>query len=293
MSKQRTGFRYSIFNGNRSAFSITEWQLSTHAMACSSHMRLDGWFHFGVADLGVVESWTALSGVLTCHRQCLARATVTTDHLTVMALSPFVSRAGIIAYQLLTGRLPFDDDEAREMGAAFLASHAVDRKEAFRATLSAPLDFDKAPWDAISPAARDFCMALLQRDPAARPAAADMLRHPWLASQHADERPADGGINDTLVQRLQRYGTYGKLKQAALRAVAECIRSDSNFVADLRQGFETLDPGRTGSIPYSALVDMLENGVRDESGVHRLYDLSPLEVRQLVSTFHVGAHLSA
>lgn len=221
------------------------------------------------------------------RQQLVARTVVSLD-------PPFQIAAGIIAYQLLTGRLPFDDEESEEMSRAFMSQHTVDRKEAFRATLSAPLDFAKPPWDVLSPAARDFVQSMLQREPSARPIATQLLQHKWLVSRHADQggnlhHDVQGGaVNDTLVQRLQRYGTYGKLKQAALRAVASRIRSDSEFVQDLKGGFETLDPNKTGSIPYETVADMLSNGACDDSGCRKIYDLSAVETQQLLAQFHVG-----
>ncbi len=68
-----------------------------------------------------------------------------------------------------------------------------------------------------------------QRNPAVRPTAAEALHHPWLQQYDASAPGGDGDagsdgsshssrpLNDSLVQRLQRYGTYGRLKQLALR----------------------------------------------------------------------------
>jgi calcium-dependent protein kinase len=79
---------------------------------------------------------------------------------------------------------------------------------------------------------------MLQRDPEKRPTAVQLLHHPWLtrldggsgssssgggSSSSRGSEGVDRGegagleeeapLNDTLVQRLQRYGTYGRLKQ--------------------------------------------------------------------------------
>ena len=50
-------------------------------------------------------------------------------------------------------------------------------QEVFRAVLYAELDFERAPWDAVSTECRQLVQSLLQRDPANRPTAAQALNH--------------------------------------------------------------------------------------------------------------------
>jgi hypothetical protein len=105
-------------------------------------------------------------------------------------------------------------------------------------------------WWGWAAGARDLVQSMLHRDPHQRPSAAQLLQHPWLTGKvnstirpvspiasaaditaaaaagaaaaaagaaaaaagavaAAPERPLD----DSLVQRLQRYGTWGRLKQ--------------------------------------------------------------------------------
>ena len=55
--------------------------------------------------------------------------------------------------------------------------------------------------------------ALLQEEPSARPTAQEALKHPWLkldSATHAASAP----LGASLVQRLQRFHTYDKFKQA-------------------------------------------------------------------------------
>lgn len=50
-------------------------------------------------------------------------------------------------------------------------------QEVFRAVLYAELDFERAPWDAVSAECKQLVQSLLQRDPANRPTAAQALNH--------------------------------------------------------------------------------------------------------------------
>jgi len=121
-------------------------------------------------------------------------------------------------------------------------------------SLDAPID--ALLWLVCPAGARDLVKAMLQRDPAQRPTAAQLLQHPWLtgkvnstirpvspmasaaditaaaagaaaaaaAAAAAPEAvaaaavaaaPAERPLDDSLVQRLQRYGTWGRLKQVS------------------------------------------------------------------------------
>jgi calcium-dependent protein kinase len=165
----------------------------------------------------------------------------------------------------------------------------------------AELDFESSPWDVLSPQAKEFVQRLLQRDPAARPTAEDALRHPWLAESGATGASAVP-LADTIVQRLQRFGTYGKLKQAALRKVAHAalmarakyITSTStattatNYISNgnesipgaMKAVFASLDPTGSGRVSLATLRAELGGG-------H--FRLSEEEVEQMCAQLHADA----
>ncbi|GLI63029.1 hypothetical protein VaNZ11_005889, partial [Volvox africanus] len=195
---------------------------------------------------------------------------------------------GVVAYQLLAGRFPFEDEDQGLLLSTLdvLGRKHFTNKEVFFAILYGDLDFSRSPWDVISPAAKEFVSSLLQRDPSIRPTAAEALNHPWLqqydpaaAAASGDGSSSTRPLNDSLVQRLQRFGTYGRLKQLALRAVASFMAtSDQARVASLESAFRQLDPAGAGRVPYEAVASMLTGGD---------WDLSPTEVSQLLATFDV------
>lgn len=135
--------------------------------------------------------------------------------------------AGILCYQLLTGRLPFIGDNGLMVSKLYMTKQIFSNKDVFRAILYADLDFKGPPWDELSAGAAALVCSLLTRDPAARPTAHDALANPWFAEMLDGEgtgngsNGAGGSLLDTVVQRLQRFGTYGRLKQ--VRWVARCV----------------------------------------------------------------------
>ncbi|KAL4447878.1 hypothetical protein ABPG75_005097 [Micractinium tetrahymenae] len=176
---------------------------------------------------------------------------------------------GILAYLLLTGRLPYPFWER-----LYVQKKPVTADEMHREIRSAELDFRSPPWDTLSDDARDLVQSLLQRDEAKRPTAEQALQHRWLQDAAPGCSYEEVPLSDSIVQRLQRFGTYGRLKQIALMVVANCIPPDSTVVADLRGLFLELDPADRGRVPYTRLQAELEDG---------RYTLSPAEAQQLLS----------
>ena len=76
----------------------------------------------------------------------------------------------------------------------------------------------------------------------------------WLS--YTEEVASDLPLGGDIVQRLQRFGTYGRLKQIALRKVAHNIASDSALVSDLRKAFQQLDTAGTGELASTQVTCM-------------------------------------
>ena len=112
---------------------------------------------------------------------------------------------------------------------------APSNKELNAAILSGNLGFHLAPWDSLSPECRDLVQRLLMRDPACRPSAREALAHPWLAgvrpasSQTSFESHGgavlsrEDSLGQSLVQRLQSFGTSSQLRRVALTILAEVV----------------------------------------------------------------------
>ena len=118
--------------------------------------------------------------------------------------------AGVMAYQLLSGRLPFDD----RSNPAAPSLTAV-----WKAILTESPSFAGKTWADVSADAKDFVTLLLAKGAADRPTAAAALRHRWLVGD-ITERAAGKPLRSTVVQRIQRFGTANPLRRTIFELMA-------------------------------------------------------------------------
>jgi len=186
--------------------------------------------------------------------------------------------AGIMMYQLLTGKFPFWEN-VRD----------CTLQQVWKSILTERIDYDAAELSHLSHNARDLLRKMLHRDPTRRISANEALKHPWLAEKEAASALP---LRSSVVQRLQRFATYGKLKQLVLRIIADDLHEDT--IATMT-GDVMVDAGATeGSVvllqTLSGLFDELDVDASgsvsmDELvlGLERLgYDVESEELEQLM-----------
>lgn len=172
--------------------------------------------------------------------------------------------AGVTAYQLLTGRLPFRD--------RVNVRPAV--KEVLRAVVDDPIDLESDPFPSLSEGARDLLRRLLDRNPETRLTAFEALHHPWV--REGGNAP-DAALDGSIVQRLQRFSTFTPLKRIVLQSIANhMLVNDARLLQaqELREIFMKFDGDKSGTLE----LDELKAGL-DEAG----YDLTERETKQLLT----------
>ncbi|XP_062182798.1 calcium-dependent protein kinase 12-like [Phragmites australis] len=144
--------------------------------------------------------------------------------------------AGVILYILLCGSPPF---------------WAETEKGAFDARLVGELDLSSAPWPSISESAKDLIRKMMNTDPQKRITAVQALEHPWLKEGGAANRP----IDSALLSRMKRFKAMNKLKQQALKVIAENLSPEE--IKGLTQMFNNLDTDKSGTIIFEELKEGL------------------------------------
>ncbi|GLI64350.1 hypothetical protein VaNZ11_007589, partial [Volvox africanus] len=149
--------------------------------------------------------------------------------------------AGVILHILLTGYAPFDGRNDQEI---------------LRAVQTGKLDLTTDPiWASISRDATAVVTAMLNRDPAKRATADEVLAMPWLgrtaASCTASTTPLPGVVSD----RMRRFARMNSFKKEARRVVAGLMRPEE--VAGLVAQFKSLDADGDGKLNVQELRDGL------------------------------------
>ncbi|GIL82813.1 hypothetical protein Vretimale_8185 [Volvox reticuliferus] len=178
---------------------------------------------------------------------------------------------GMLTYQLLTGRFPFWEDVRTQT-----------LSDVWKAILTQDVNWNAPELKQLSPSAVDLLKRLLQRDPALRPSAFVALEHPWLSE---DGRARDLPLQGSVVQRLQRFSTFGHLKQLVLKMIVDEIQDEGKqgkapasrkaraALGNLQDLFNELDTDSSGAIT----LDELSAGLRRQG-----YVLADNEIENLM-----------
>ncbi|WOG85323.1 hypothetical protein DCAR_0104511 [Daucus carota subsp. sativus] len=169
--------------------------------------------------------------------------------------------AGVILYILLSGVPPF---------------WAENEKGIFDAILEGEIDFESEPWPSVSNSAKDLVRKMLTQDPRKRITSAQVLEHPWIREGgEASDKPIDSAV----LSRMKQFRAMNKLKQLALKVIAESLSEEE--IKGLKAMFTNMDTDRSGTITYEEL----------KSGLARLGSkLSEVEVKQLMEAADVDGN---
>jgi calcium-dependent protein kinase len=160
---------------------------------------------------------------------------------------------GVLAYFLLSGTYPFKDEE----------NQTLVTKEIWRAVLYEEPNFEGGPWPRLSEECKDFVRRLLEKDPGKRITAKEALDHEWVREEREGGVANDEVLEESLVARLQRFGLYGKLKQALLQKTLKYLDPKNEEVEKVNQFLSSLDYQGTGMVRVDDIVWMLSSGGYD------------------------------
>lgn len=86
---------------------------------------------------------------------------------------------GVMTYQLLTGKMPFNDWQNPKSPSVALV---------WRSILNDEPNWSPKYWDKVSPEAKSFVQACLQKSVGDRPSVLECLSHPWLVGSECTDR---------------------------------------------------------------------------------------------------------
>uniref|UniRef100_A0A8C6TDS2 Protein serine kinase H1 n=1 Tax=Neogobius melanostomus TaxID=47308 RepID=A0A8C6TDS2_9GOBI len=118
---------------------------------------------------------------------------------------------GVISYILLSGTMPFEDDN---------------RMRLYRQILKGKYSFTGEPWPSVSNLAKDFVERILTVDPAQRLSAGQALKHPWIVSMAASSsmKNLQRCISQNLLKRASRSTKSNKARRMREKELRELNR---------------------------------------------------------------------
>ncbi|KAJ8272056.1 hypothetical protein COCON_G00109150 [Conger conger] len=157
------------------------------------------YYHPG-ADSKIMITDFGLAGTRKRGNECLMKTTCGTPEYIapeILVRKPYTNAVdmwalGVISYILLSGTMPFEDEN---------------RTRLYRQILKGKYSFSGEPWPNVSNLAKDFIERVLTVEPGARLSAGQALKHPWIVSMAASSS----------MKNLHRSISQNLLKRASSR----------------------------------------------------------------------------
>lgn len=172
----------------------------------------------------------------------------------------------------------------------------------FKAIRTEEFDSTGPKWSKLSPVTVDFVKYLLEKDPLKRPSATEALMHPFLSTGvPARTTGVEPPVQQTLVQRLQRFAQNGVFKRCLLEHIAadfmnqRIAKGEATLSAAQRLTFllDSLDVDSDGKVERGDLqAALLHMGFRlDDHEAAELFDAVDVERRGAVEKAELSASL--
>lgn len=147
---------------------------------------------------------------------------------------------GVIAYELVSGCLPFDGTERGEVALKIIKGE---------------YSVYGIRWKAVSQDAKDFIRRCLQADPTLRITPTQALRHAWLSMEVSSHGVTESSLHRVLVSAGAQSAANSEFRQLALQAIAR--KASTAEIVRLREAFYAMDEDHDGSITLSELKKCL------------------------------------
>lgn len=152
---------------------------------------------------------------------------------------------GVLLYQMMTGEMPFDGNDEKEVFGKIKKGH-----------YTYPKGLE------LSPEVIDLIRRMITVDKSARITVADALKHEWFKdflreSMKLQEQHAEHDHSSVVYQNLMNYRKRSTLKNAAVNILVKHL--DAKELQCLRDEFEKIDKDGSGYIEIDELREALTN----------------------------------
>merc|ERR1712010_48556 len=144
-------------------------------------------------------------------------------------------------------------------------------------------NFKRDPWPKITSEAKDLIRKMLNMDSTARITASQALAHDWIRK---DGVAPDIPLDVNVVQSLKDFTGYSKIKQLALRHVAQTYSDEE--IRDIRDQFALMDKDGTGTLSLDEMIEALQNMQLGEDGAKR-NAIGEEEIKEIVKAMDYDA----